>query len=258
MRIVSWNVNGIRACAKKGFHEFIEAHNPDLFCIQETKAHRKQTEKELWSPGGRCSFWSAAARRGYSGVATYLKSEPESVSRGIGIPKFDDEGRIVVTKQHGFLLYNVYFPNGGSGVERHMFKQEFLQKFLVHLKTQINRGHEIVLCGDYNVAHRDIDVYDPEGLSQESGFLPEERKWFDDFLAAGFVDTFRKLHPDEKDRYTWWSYREKARIGNRGWRIDYVSVTKGLSNKIKRAEILDDQTGSDHCPVLLELDIKGG
>lgn len=253
MKIITWNVNGIRAIAKKGFYEFISKMSPDILCLQETKAHPDQVEPELLNPFGLKSHWSVAQRPGYSGTVTYAKADVTTVQTGIGIKKYDAEGRFVITDHADFLLYNVYFPNGGASEERHLFKQEFLKKFTSHLQRDIQAGREIILVGDYNVAHKDIDVYDPKKLSTESGFLPEEREWFSKFLEIGFVDLFRHFHPNEPHRYTWWSYLEKARLGNRGWRIDYICVTKGLLARFKSCEILDDVTGSDHCPVMAEM-----
>jgi exodeoxyribonuclease III len=253
MKIITWNVNGIRSVAQKGFYEFVSKTNPDILCLQETKAHPDQVEPQLLNPFGRESHWSSAIKKGYSGTATFLKTPAQKITKGIGIKKFDSEGRFVISDHDDFLLYNVYFPNGGSGDERHQFKQEFLQKFTKHLQKDISAGREVVLVGDYNVAHTEIDVFDPVRLSKESGFLPEERAWFEEFLAAGFVDLFRQFHPGEKNRYSWWSYMEKARMGNRGWRIDYICATKKLAKKFKSCDILDDVTGSDHCPVIAEL-----
>jgi exodeoxyribonuclease III len=253
MRIISWNVNGIRAIYKKGLLEFVSKYDPEIFCLQETKAHPDQLEGELLNPFGRQAFWSAAQRPGYSGTATYVKSAPDSVKYGIGIKKFDTEGRFVVTDHGQFVLYNVYFPNGGSGEERHLFKQEFLQKFKTHLQKMKDDGRELIVVGDYNVAHKEADVYDPIRLANESGFLPEEREWFDGFVDMGFVDLFRHFHPKATHRYSWWSYQERGRVGNRGWRIDYICATEGLLAKIKSCEILDDVMGSDHCPVICEL-----
>ena len=164
------------------------------------------------------------------------------------------EGRIVVTEHQDFKLYNIYFPNGGSGKERHDFKQKFLEDLAEHLRPLVAKGEKIIVTGDYNIAHQPIDIHDPVKLAGESGFLPEERAWFDRFLEMGFVDTFRLKHPTVKDKYTWWSYLERGRqIGNRGWRIDYFCVTKNLVSRVQRAEIMDQTMGSDHCPVLLEL-----
>ncbi len=255
MRIITWNVNGIRAVAKKGFLEFLTKFSPDILCLQETKAHPDQLDEALLHPPSLTAYWSAAQKPGYSGTVTYTKSPCTDVKHGIGVKKFDSEGRFVITDHKKFLLYNVYFPNGGSGEERHNFKQEFLKKFKSHLKQVLDSGREVVLVGDYNVAHKEMDVYDPVRLSKESGFLPEERAWFDDFLEIGFVDAFRQLNTEKPNRYTWWSYQERGRLGNRGWRIDYICISKGLAKKLKSCEILDDIEGSDHCPVICELDL---
>lgn len=254
MKIISWNVNGIRACAKKGLLEFLQKEKPDFFCVQETKAIKEQAEKEVQTLDYKSHFWVSAQKKGYSGVATFTNEVCENM-RGWGQEKYDNEGRIIITKTKHFHLYNIYFPNGGSGIERHQFKQQFLHDLNDHLKAQIAAGIEIILVGDYNVAHREVDLYDPVRLSKESGFLPEERQWFDRFIELGFVDTFRFFHPDQKQAYSWWSYRELARISNRGWRIDYVCVTKGLQSKLKSAAIMADVMGSDHCPVMVELSL---
>lgn len=250
---MSWNVNGIRAVAQKGFLDFVDKYKPDVLGLQETKAHPEQLGEDLIDIKGYKSFWSSAERKGYSGTVIYSRREPESVEYGIGLKKFDSEGRFVVTDYKDFLLYNVYFPNGGSGEERHDFKQEFLKKFTRHLSRKMEEGRQIVLMGDYNVAYLEYDVYDPKRLSKMSGFLPEERNWFQDFLKLGFVDCYRHFNPDKKDAYTWWSYRENARIGNRGWRIDHICITKGLLPRLKSCEQLDNVMGSDHCPVMIEL-----
>lgn len=232
---------------------FLEAEDPDVFCIQETKAHPDQLTEELTHPLGRVPYFSISHRKGYSGTATFLKSEAEEFRYGIGIRKFDYEGRFTVTKVKGLLIYNVYFPNGASGQERHDFKQEFLHRFSNHLKRDLDSGKDVIVLGDYNVAPLEQDVYDPKALNDVSGFLPEERQWFSDFRDLGFVETFRHLHPDETDRFSWWSYRERARATNRGWRIDHICVSESLKGRIKKAEVMDQVMGSDHCPVLLEL-----
>lgn len=252
MKIITWNVNGIRAVAQKGLNEFREKEKPDFLCLQETKCHPDQVEESLTSPKGWQGYWSAAQRAGYSGTVTFCRETPQEVARGFGIPRFDAEGRMVVTQHPKFTLYNVYFPNGGSGQERHDFKQDFLKRFGHHLVKKAKAGENIILVGDYNVAYMDIDVYDPKGLSSESGFLPEERNWMKGFLEAGFVDGFRHFHPDSKNRYTWWSYFQNARVANRGWRIDHICVSKSLLKNLKSVEILDQQEGSDHCPVVAE------
>ncbi len=255
MKIITWNVNGIRSVVQKGFQEFWSQQSPDIFCVQETKAHPDQLPDDLTSPPGYKGFWSAAQRPGYSGVATFTKKAPLSVDYGIQIAKFDAEGRIVVTHFKSFSLYNIYFPNGGSGDERHQYKQEFLKRLQYHLNKKVQAGENIIVVGDYNVAYLDIDVYNPKELATESGFLPEERKWMGSFLQTGFVDGFRHFHPDEPNRYSWWSYFQNARIGNRGWRIDHICVSKGLAKKMKSVDILDQQMGSDHCPVVMEIDL---
>ncbi len=253
MRLISWNVNGIRASYKKGLVEFVERESPDIFCVQETKAHVDQCEPGIRNLAGMQGFWSSAQKKGYSGVATFVKAEPIDVKYGIGKPEYDSEGRVIITRFPKFLLYNIYFPNGGSGDVRHSYKQKFLADLNTHLKPLIAKGEKIVVTGDYNVAHRAIDVYNPNGLANESGFLPEERAWFDSFLELGFVDTFRHFNPDATDRYTWWAMYERARVGNRGWRIDYFCITKNLLPDLVNAEVFDDIQGSDHAPVYLEL-----
>ena len=254
MKIITWNVNGVRAAYKKGFIEFIEREEPDLLCIQETKASPDQVEPGLLRPAGLLGHWSTAFKKGYSGVATFSRAPLEDVSKGIGIKEYDSEGRFVICRRGDLLIYNIYFPNGGSGPERHDFKQKFLADLTAHLQPLVERGEKIIVVGDYNVAHRAIDVYDPEGLARESGFLPEERAWFDAFLKTGFVDSFRAVNGDVRDRYSWWSYRERGRVGNRGWRIDYVCITTNLLPRLREARILDGQEGSDHCPVVAVID----
>lgn len=252
MKIISWNVNGIRACAKKGLVDFVKQQNADIFCIQETKAQIDQVEDDIKSLGYKHFVWSSAKRKGYSGVATFSKQEPLKTETHFGFPEYEDEGRTVISDFGSFVLFNIYFPNGGSGDERHQFKQIFLKRLSEHLKLLIKEGKEIIVVGDYNVAHKEVDVFDPVRLSSVSGFLPEERQWFDEFLNLGFSDTFRKLNPNAKERYSWWSYRELARISNRGWRIDYICSTSKTTNCLKASDVLDQIEGSDHCPVVAE------
>ncbi len=253
MKIITWNVNGIRACAKKGLQSFVDSEKPDILCLQETKAHVDQVEASCQKLNFPHAYWSSAQRKGYSGVATYCLEEPKRIADTWGQTEYTAEGRIVWTQHKHFDLYNIYFPNGGSGPVRHEFKQKFLQDLNRHLKTELSLGKNIIVVGDYNVAHREVDVYDPVKLSKESGFLPEERQWFSDFLNMGFIDTFRHFHPEAQNRYSWWSYRELARISNRGWRIDYICVSEGLRKNLKSADILDSVEGSDHCPCVAEL-----
>lgn len=253
-RIVSWNVNGIRAVAGKGLMQFIEGVEPSILCLQETKAFRDQVEPHLQSLGYLNAFWSSAERKGYSGVATFTDFEPIEVVEHFGEALYQKEGRILRTRFPQYSLYNIYFPNGGSGLERHEFKQLFLKRLSDHLRAELAKGEKLIVVGDYNVAHREVDVHDPVRLSKESGFLPEERQWFEEFLALGMLDTFRLFHADEKDRYSWWSYRELARSRNKGWRIDYICVSENLRSNLTSADILDQVEGSDHCPVICELE----
>jgi len=255
MRIITWNVNGIRAVYKKNLVSFLSRASADILCLQETKAHRDQVEPEAQSLGYPYNYWSSAIKKGYSGVATFCNKEPLSILKGISYPEYEAEGRFIITEHPEFLLYNIYFPNGGSGDERHLFKQEFLKKLLNHLRLQLSAGKQIIVVGDYNIAHKEIDVYDPIRLSKVSGFLPEERVWMDQFYELGFIDTYRYFNKSIKDKYSWWSYRELARVSNRGWRIDYISVSKGLEKYLKSADIWDRVEGSDHCPVVLDLNL---
>lgn len=252
-RIVTWNVNGVRACYEKTLPDFIEKNKPDILCLQETKAHIDQVEPEIRTLGYKNSYWSSAERKGYSGVATFMNQNPINVIKGIDKPPYDNEGRIVWTQHQYFDLYNIYFPNGGSGGERHNFKQSFLKDLALHLSFEIKRGRDIVLVGDYNIAHLEADVYAPKALSTESGFLPEERQWFTEFLKMGFVDCFRHFYPEAKNVYSWWSYKDEARKKNNGWRIDYICVTPNLVKNLKTCQILFEQEGSDHCPVMVDL-----
>ena len=319
MKIITWNVNGIRSVMRKGFLSFVQEHNPDILCIQESKAHpdavsefesfnkhnlqsRDNNGNEVAAkatpsggaakvslatrghnlqssdnnvsevavkatPSGGAAkvspatrgrrsnplrgYWSFADRKGYSGVVTFVKGGIKGVSYGIGIRKFDDEGRFVITDHGNFVLFNIYFPNGSQREERHLFKQEFLERLLQYIKRQLAMGKELIVVGDYNTAYLDIDVFDPVLLKSASGFLPEERRWFQKFLDLGFVDCYRHFHLKEKEKYTWWSYRENARLRNRGWRIDHICVSAGLRDRLHSADILSDQLGSDHCPVQL-------
>ena len=253
LKIISWNVNGIRACIKKGLRDFIAEQKPDVLCLQETKALPEQVDEEERSLGFVSNFWRSAQRKGYSGVATFSGLQFKEAKPWEQYEDYDKERRVVITHIHDFILYNIYFPNGGSGQERHFFKQKFLRNLNEHLKAELSEGKKIIVVGDYNVARSSIDVFDPIRLASESGFLPEERSWFDSFLSLGFVDTFRQVHGNVKDRYTWWNYRELARLNNRGWRIDYICVSNNLADRIVNAEIFDKTEGSDHCPIMVEL-----
>lgn len=254
MKLVTWNVNGIRSTYQKGLLDFVKSQKPDVLCLQETKAHKEQIEPELVSMGFQQNYWSSGIRKGYSGVATFSDDHIHDVYHGIGVQKYDSEGRIVWTRHTDFDLYNIYFPNGSSSLERHDYKQEFLKELNCHLQFEIKRGRQIIVVGDYNIAREDQDVYDPQGLSQTSGFLAEERQWFKTFLDLGFTDLYRHFHPDKKNVYSWWSYKDFAKEKNNGWRIDYICATAGLLSKVKSCDILMNQQGSDHCPVVVEMD----
>jgi len=253
VKIISWNVNGIRAVHKKGFMDFWHSFKPDILSVQETKAHQAQLTDEILHPSGFLSYWAEAQRKGYSGVATFLKEPVKDAVIGIGNSRFDDEGRVVVTQHEGFSLFNIYFPNGARGPERHQYKMEFLKYLNETLKPRVQRGEPIIVVGDYNVAPADIDIYDPIKHARTSGFLPEEKEWFQSFLKLGFIDTFRHQHPGEKNRYSWWNQMERARLGNRGWRIDLICITKNLEKYLVSSDIHDDIEGSDHCPISITL-----
>ena len=249
MKLVSWNVNGIRACSKKGFLSFLKKFKPDILCIQETKAHPDQISAEVKDSLLGHTFWSISDVSGYSGVAVFSKIKPKKVEDQMGIDKFDREGRFLEVDYGDFILFNIYFPNGSSSEERHNFKQEFLQRILYYFKKRKAQKKELIVVGDYNAAYLDIDVFDPQALSSVSGFLPEERAWFQEFLSLGFIDVYRYFYPDKTQSYTWWSYRENARRLNRGWRIDHICVTSGFKKRLKKVEILDQEMSSDHCPI---------
>jgi exodeoxyribonuclease-3 len=254
MKLVSWNVNGIRAVEKKGFLDWLNSESPDVLCVQETKARPDQLSPELRRPPGYSTYWHTAVRKGYSGVATFSKTAPRHVQTGFGIEEFDVEGRVLVTGYPGFKLFNVYFPNGKQSQERLDYKLRFYAAFLEHCQGLHARGERLIVCGDVNTAHKEIDLARPKENEKVSGFLPEERQWIDRYLAHGFVDAFRALHPDEPEQYTWWHYVTNARARNVGWRIDYHLVSEGLMPAVVEASILADVMGSDHCPIALELD----
>jgi exodeoxyribonuclease-3 len=252
LRLLSWNVNGIRAIQKKGFLDWFKKENPDIICLQETKAHPDQLTDELKNVSGYESYFSSAEKKGYSGVVTYTKIKPVSVQQGLGIKKFDSEGRFIITEFEEFTLFNIYFPNGKASDERLQYKMEFYETFLKHCKKLLKENKKIVVCGDVNTAHKEIDLARPKENSQTSGFLPQEREWIDKFLAAGFIDSFRKFN-QEPENYTWWDMVTRARDRNVGWRIDYFYISANLKDNIKSAIIHSAVMGSDHCPIEIEL-----
>jgi len=252
MKLISWNVNGIRAIAKKGFLDWVSATKPDILCLQETKAWTEQIPAELEAPEGYHSFWSKPSKKGYSGVATFTKYKPISTSLGLGIEEFDSEGRVVITEFNDFCLFNVYFPNGRASPERLRYKLAFYDRFLEIIEEIRNQGKSIIFCGDLNTAHKAIDLTHPKANENTSGFLPIEREWMDRAVEQGYIDSFR--HFDKSpEKYSWWDYKTVARARNVGWRLDYFFVSKDLLSGLKRAFILSDVMGSDHCPVGIEL-----
>ena len=252
MRVISWNVNGIRAVHKKGFLDWFDSENPDILCIQETKANQSQLPGDLISVPGYYSYFSAPERKGYSGVALYAKREPESVTYGFGVDKFDNEGRTIIADFSDFVLLDIYFPNGKRSEERLRYKMDFYDAFLDCVADFKGNGRHIVVCGDVNTAHREIDLARPKENSKISGFLPEEREWLDRFLDEGYVDTFR-MYNQEAEQYSYWDQITRARDRNVGWRIDYFFVDQGFADRVSDAFILPDVMGSDHCPVGIEI-----
>lgn len=253
MRIVSWNVNGIRAVAGKGFADSIKATDADIIGIQETKAQIDQLGPEITELPGYKSWFYSAERKGYSGTALYSRIEPKDVTFGLGTDEFDHEGRTICADFGRFVLFNIYFPNGGRGDDFVKFKLRFYDCFLDRVRELESKGREVICCGDVNTAHKEIDLSNPKANSRISGFLPEERVYMDHFAEAGLTDTFRMLYPDKPECYTWWSYKTAARSRNVGWRIDYFFATKGLLPDVKESGMMSDVMGSDHCPVFLDL-----
>ena len=255
MRIFSWNVNGLRAVVKKGFFDWLESEAPDVVCLQEIKARTEDLDETILNPKGYHAFWNPAERKGYSGVAIFTKKKPVAVHLGMGIERFDCEGRILRVEFKDFDLFSVYFPNGTSGEERLQYKMEFYDAFLDHCEELRVQGRELVITGDVNTAHKPIDLKNPKANQKNSGFLPEERAWVDKFVEHGYVDSFRAFN-EAPDQYTWWSYRFNVRARNIGWRIDYFFVTEGLMKKVKDSFITPEVMGSDHCPIGLDIKAK--
>lgn len=254
-RIISWNVNGIRAAEKKGFAQWIADCGADVVCIQETKAHPGQLSPGLISPeydgGIYKSFWASAKKPGYSGTAIYSRLEPDDVQT-MGIPAFDDEGRVLVVKYGGLAVVSAYFPNSQEAGARLAYKLDFCHAIKDFCDRMVAEGTNVVLCGDYNIAHKPIDLANPKTNEGNAGYLPEERAWMDEFTGGGWCDTFRRFCA-EPGQYTWWSYRFKSRERNIGWRIDYQCVNESFASSVASASILRDVVGSDHCPVAVEI-----
>ena len=253
-RIYSWNVNGIRAAARKGFINWLTETAPNVLAIQESKAQPEQLDEELLNIKGYKSYWFSAERKGYSGVALYSKEEPLAVE-SLRNDEFDCEGRTVIAHYPEFSLINCYFPNTQKEGARLGYKLDFCAAVLDKCNSLVEKGKNIVICGDYNIAHTAIDLKNPKANEKNPGYLPEERDWMSSFLASGYTDTFRKFHPNEPGHYSWWTYRFKARERDIGWRIDYHCVNDAFANSVNKAEIHKTVMGSDHCPVSITLDV---
>src|SRR5215467_14319642 len=255
LRIISYNVNGIRAAINKGFVEWLKTNPADVVCVQETKATKDNVAHEEITKLGYQDFWFSAEKKGYSGVAIFTKRKPDDVKYGSGHKVSDDEGRVLQMNFGDVRLINAYFPSGTSGDERQGFKYKWLDEFMLYLDNLKKTYPKLILCGDYNIAHKEIDIHDPKGNKNSSGFLPAERTWMDKFFETGWLDTFRQYHP-EPHRYSWWSQRfPTVRLQNKGWRIDYINVTSPLKKNVLSAEIFPDVKHSDHCPVFMEIKI---
>lgn len=256
MRIISYNVNGIRAAIKKGFLDWLATNPADVVCLQETKATEADVDIKKLEELGFHHHWFSAEKKGYSGVAIFSKVKPDQVILGNGHPESDAEGRIIQADFGKVRLINAYFPSGTSGDERQSFKYVWLDAMQNYLDALRKTHPNLILCGDYNIAHEEIDIHDPKGNKNSSGFLPQEREWMRKFLESGWVDTFRQFHP-EPHRYSWWSQRfPSVRLNNKGWRIDYITVTEPLKKKLTDADIFPDVKHSDHCPVYLDIKLK--
>jgi exodeoxyribonuclease-3 len=253
MKLVTWNVNGIRSACRKGFLEWLAREQPDVVCVQEIKIQESQCDETLRNPPGYQTYWHPAEKKGYSGVATFCRQEPEAVRCGLGLSEYDAEGRVLITEYPGFVLLNVYVPNGQRDHGRVPFKLAFCDALLALCTDLTSKGRHVIVCGDFNTAHREIDLKNPKSNANTTGFLPVERAWIDTFIDHGYVDIFRELNP-EPGHYTWWSYRPGVRERNIGWRIDYHFVSQGLRDRVKNAYLLPRVEGSDHCPAVLELE----
>jgi len=253
MRIISYNVNGIRAAIRKGFIDWLKTNPADIICLQETKAHEGDVDVKELEKLGFEHHWFSANKKGYSGVAIFSKIKPTAVKKGNGFPTSDFEGRVIEMQFGDIKLINAYFPSGTSGEERQQYKYQWLDEIYDYLEEIKKKNPKIILCGDYNIAHQEIDIHDPKGNKNSSGFLPKEKEWMTKFLSSGWVDTFREFH-EEAHRYSWWSQRfPSVRLNNKGWRIDYFTVTEPLRKNLVTADIFPDIKHSDHCPIFLEI-----
>ena len=252
MKIVSYNLNGIRSALGKGFGQWLEQNNFDVVCVQELKAMQDQVDTSLFEHLGYHQHWHSAEKKGYSGVAIFSKQKPDEVQIGCGIGEYDKEGRVIRARFGDVMVVNTYFPSGSSGDVRQDVKMNFLNDYLPFIEKIKKQNPKLLVAGDYNICHKEIDIHDPKSNKDSSGFLPEERAWMDKFFAAGFTDSFRHFNPNPH-QYSWWSFRANARNNNKGWRIDYINSSKELDAQLKSAQIMPDVKHSDHCPVLLEL-----
>ncbi|MSS20490.1 exodeoxyribonuclease III [Pseudoramibacter porci] len=254
MKLYSWNVNGIRAAEKKGLVDWIQSEQPDVLGIQELKATEDQLPDTLKQIDGYHAFFNPAERKGYSGTAVYYKEEPLNIHTGLSDDRFNHEGRTIVMEYPDFTLYNIYFPNGGQGDDRLQFKMDFYDCFQKDVNALVAEGKRVIVCGDVNTAHTEIDLKNPKSNAKRSGFLPIEREWVTQFLNDGYIDTYRYFYPDQIE-YSWWSYRFNARANNAGWRIDYFFASDNAKDLLEDAAIHTDVMGSDHCPISLTLKI---
>jgi exodeoxyribonuclease-3 len=254
MKIISWNVNGLRACERNGFHDWFGFAKPDVIGMQEVRAELPQLSDACREPEGYHTYWNPAMKKGYSGVATWARTKPDAVQYGLGVNDFDSEGRVIVTEHDGIAYYNIYFPNGGRDHSRVPFKLAFYETLMAQLEKRLAAGDRLIIGGDFNTAHEAIDLANPRANVNTTGFLPEERAVLQRFLDMGFKDVFRDRHPDEKGHYTWWSNRPGVREKNVGWRIDYFLVSQNLVDRVKDVSILCEVKGSDHCPVVIEIE----
>ena len=252
--IISYNVNGIRAAIRKGFIDWLESSKYDLVCLQETKAQPDQLPLEDFEKAGYHHYWESAEKKGYSGVAFLAKREPDQVLNGMGVKKFDSEGRIIRADYGDLTVLNCYFPSGTTGDIRQTIKMEFLDKFFKWIRKLKKERPNLIIVGDYNIAHTEMDIHNPKGNAKNSGFLPEEREWMTKWFKSGFIDSFRYLNP-EQVQYSWWSWRSNARAQNKGWRIDYQSVSEPLKDQLIECQQLNDIEHSDHCPVYLKIKV---
>lgn len=250
-RIISWNVNGIRACVKKGFLDYFNAMDADILCIQESKLQEGQIDLNL---EGYHQYWNYAEKKGYSGTAIFTKEEPISVFYGLGIEEHDKEGRVITLEYHDFYIVTVYTPNSKPELARLTYRMQWEDDFREYIKA-LDEKKPVIICGDLNVAHNEIDLKNPKNNSKNPGFSDEERGKFTSFLGSGFIDTYRHFYPDKEGAYSWWSYRFKARENNAGWRIDYFCVSKRLQERLLGADIHSEVLGSDHCPVELKIQL---